>query len=40
VNLVHPDSVEIFMQRVGDAYHRSTGMQADFYVVGSADGAR
>ncbi len=40
VNLVHPDAVDVFMQQVGDAYHRSTGLRADFYVVSSADGAR
>lgn len=40
VNLVHPDAVKAFTQRVGDVYRRSTGLQADFYVVGSADGAR
>lgn len=40
VNLVEPDRLEEFIATVGPAYTGATGLQADFYTVHAADGAR
>lgn len=40
VNLVEPEVVPDFIAAVGADYTAATGQVADFYVVGSADGAR
>lgn len=40
VSLVHRDHIHSFTSKVRDEYHRETGLQAEFYVCASADGAR
>jgi galactokinase len=40
VSLVHEDSVEKFVQQVGDNYTASTGIKGEFYVCGVGDGVK
>ncbi|OAB40759.1 galactokinase [Paenibacillus antarcticus] len=40
VSLVHEDSVEQFVQQVGDNYRVRTGFESDFYVCGVGDGVK
>ncbi|MCJ8011654.1 galactokinase [Paenibacillus sp. KQZ6P-2] len=40
VSLVHEDSVEQFVQQVGQAYEERTGLKAEFYVCGTGDGVK
>ncbi|MDR0271164.1 galactokinase [Paenibacillus sp.] len=40
VSLVHEDSVDQFVQQVGGAYEKRTGLAADFYVCGTGDGVK
>lgn len=39
VNLVEPAAIDAFVSAVGPQYGHATGLQADFYVVGTDDGA-
>jgi galactokinase len=39
VSLVRKDSIGEFQEKVGEAYHKRTGLAADFYVAESVDGA-
>ncbi|MNZ33044.1 Galactokinase [compost metagenome] len=38
VSLVHEDSVERFLNEVGEAYERRTGLKGEFYVCGVGNG--
>ncbi len=40
VSLVHEDSVERFVQQVGQAYEERTGLKPEFYVCGTGDGVK
>lgn len=40
VNLVHPEAVGRFIEEVGRKYQERVGLQAQFHVLDSADGAR
>ncbi|MCF8228068.1 MAG: galactokinase [Bacteroidales bacterium] len=40
VNIVHRNAVEEFRKRVGEQYHKKTGLHADFYLPEIGDGVR
>ncbi|MHA0855645.1 galactokinase [Paenibacillus sp. CMAA1364] len=40
VSLVHEDSVELFLQQVGEQYKARTGIEGEFYVCGVGDGVK
>jgi galactokinase len=40
VSLVEKDACDRFMDRVGAAYTKKTGLAASFYIAGTDDGAR
>lgn len=39
VNLVHKDNLEEVLERIGGKYEKVTGLQAEFYVAESGEGA-
>ncbi len=40
VSVVHENSVSDFINKVGAAYNRKTGLKADFYIADSGDGTK
>ncbi|BFH61277.1 galactokinase [Paenibacillus azoreducens] len=40
VSLVHEEDVDLFVQQVGQAYEKRTGLRAEFYVCGTGDGVK
>ncbi|MNW10866.1 Galactokinase [compost metagenome] len=38
VSLVHEDDVALFVEQVGEAYERRTGLKGEFYVCGVGNG--
>ena len=40
VSIVHKDYIQEFINIVGEAYHKKTGIKADFYIANPADGVK